>query len=172
MALHKLSAVNDPASLLLRLALGGTMIAHGVRHGRTLPGTANWFKSIGFRRPRMQAGLSSGVEVGAGVAIALGAATPLAASAIVGTMAVAFRTVHQRNGFFVTAEGWEYVAFISTTAAALSALGPGRWSVDHLLGLPQPGSPVQRAAVTAVLGAAGAAIQLGVFWTKPDQVQA
>jgi len=27
------------------------MIAEGVRHGRTLDGTARWFGSIGFRQP-------------------------------------------------------------------------------------------------------------------------
>ncbi|MDT4951147.1 MAG: putative oxidoreductase, partial [Pseudonocardiales bacterium] len=31
------------------------MIAHGLRHGRTLDGTAGWFESIGFKEPRLQA---------------------------------------------------------------------------------------------------------------------
>ena len=79
----------DVARLLLRAARGSTMIAHGVRHGRTLAGTARWFDSIGFRQPRLQAVTSAAVEVGAGTALLAGAATPLAASAVVGTMAVA-----------------------------------------------------------------------------------
>jgi putative oxidoreductase len=83
------------AQLMLRGALGGTMIAHGVRHARTLDGTARWFESIGFRPPRLQAQLSAAVEIGAGAALVAGAATPLAGSALVGTMAVAYRTVRQ-----------------------------------------------------------------------------
>jgi putative oxidoreductase len=153
--------------LILRTALGGTMIAHGVRHGRTLDGTARWFESIGFRRPRLQARLSAAVEIAAGAAVAVGAATPLAGSAMVGTMAVAYRTVHRPNGYFVVAEGWEYVGFISAAAVALSALGPGRFSIDRLLGVDRVGTPLSRAVVTAGLGIAGAAGQLAVFWSQP-----
>ncbi|MDQ2707759.1 MAG: hypothetical protein M3Z25_09045 [Actinomycetota bacterium] len=40
-----------------------------------------------------------------GVALVLGAATPLAASAVVGTMAVAARTVHAPSGFFIVDDG-------------------------------------------------------------------
>ena len=56
----------DVASLVLRAAVGGTMVAHGLRHGRTLEGTAGWFGSIGFRQPRLQATASAVVEVGVG----------------------------------------------------------------------------------------------------------
>jgi putative oxidoreductase len=157
------------AQLLLRGILGGSMIAHGIRHARTLDGTASWFESIGFRQPRLQAQLSAAVEVGAGTALAGGAATPLAASAVVGTMAVAYRTVHQPNGYFITAEGWEYVGFISASAVALAALGPGRLSADRLLGLDNTGKPWQRAALAAGLGIAGATVQLAVFWRRPQQ---
>ncbi|HTR94455.1 MAG TPA: DoxX family protein [Trebonia sp.] len=155
------------AKLLLRGALGGTMIAHGLRHARTLDGTAGWFKSIGFREHRLQAQLSAAVEIGAGAALAGGAATALAASAVVGTMAVAYRTVHRPNGYFITAEGWEYVGFIGAAAVALAALGPGKFSADHLLGLDNQGRPWQRAALAAGLGIGGAAAQLAVFWRQP-----
>jgi putative oxidoreductase len=142
------------------------MIAHGLRHARTLDGTAGWFKSIGFRQHRLQAQLSAAVEIGAGAALAAGAATPLAASAIVGIMAVAYRTVHRPNGYFITAEGWEYVGFIGAAAAALAALGPGKYSADHVLGLEHLGKPRQQAALAAGLGLGGAAAQLGAFWQK------
>src|SRR5262245_48766690 len=102
------------------------MITHGVRHGRTLDGTAGWFRSIGFRQARLQAQLSAAVEIGAGTALVAGAGTPLAASAVVGTMGVAARTVHLPNGFFVNAEGYEYVMNLAIASTALAALGPGR----------------------------------------------
>lgn len=158
------------AALLLRGALGGTMIAHGLKHARTLDGTARWFGSIGFRQPRLQAQLSSAVEVGAGAAVVAGVATPLSASAVVGTMAVAYQSVHRKNGYFITAEGWEYVGLISAAAVALSALGPGRWSVDRLLGLDDVAGPLRRALGTAGIGLAGAAGQLATFWDEPAGV--
>ena len=47
------------ARFLLRTVVGGTMIAHGVKHGRTLQGTAGWFGSIGFKQPMLQARTSA-----------------------------------------------------------------------------------------------------------------
>ncbi|MFC8097721.1 DoxX family protein [Streptomyces sp. NPDC057363] len=157
----------DLARLLLRTAIGGTMITHGVRHGRTLDGTTGWFRSIGFREPRLQAQLSAAVEIGAGAALVVGAATPLAASAVVGTMGVAARSVHVPNGFFVNAEGYEYVANLAVASVALAALGPGRWSVDAALGLDRRLPGHKAAALAAGLGLAGAAAQLAVYWRRP-----
>lgn len=158
----------DTARLVLRVAVGGTMIAHGVKHGRTLDGTAGWFASIGFREPQLQARLSAVVEVGSGAALLAGAATPLSASAVIGTMAVAYRTVHEPNGFFITDEGWEYVGILSCAAAALAGLGGGRYSVDRLMGVDHVGTPIRRVLTAIGLGLAGALGQLSAFWRKPE----
>jgi putative oxidoreductase len=159
------------ARVVLRTTVGATMIAHGMRHAKTLEGTARWFGSIGFKQPKLQAQASAAVEIGAGAALVVGAATPLAASAVVGTMAVAARTVHAPNGFFVIDEGWEYAATLAAASVAISALGPGRFSLDRLVekvapNQPQP-TPFQRAALTAGLGIGAAAAQLAVFWRRP-----
>jgi putative oxidoreductase len=156
------------ARLVLRAAIGGTMVAHGIKHGRTLEGTARWFSSIGFRESKLQAAASALVETGAGVAVLAGAATPLAAAAVVGTMAVAARTVHLPNGFFITGEGYEYVLNLSAASVALAAVGPGGFSVDGLLGIEEKLSPAQRAALAAGLGVGAAALQLAVFWRPKD----
>jgi putative oxidoreductase len=97
----------------------------------------------------------------------MGAGTPLAAAAVVGTMGVAARSVHQPNGFFVTAEGYEYVLNLAAASVALAGLGPGRWSVDRALGLDRRLRGGPAAAVAAGIGLAGAAAQLAVFWRKP-----
>lgn len=157
----------DVAGLVLRTAIGGTLVAHGIRHWRTLDGTARWFGSIGFRQPRLQAAASAVVEVGAGAALIAGAGTPLAASAVVGTMTVAARSVHLENGFFITAEGYEYVLNLSAASVALAAIGPGSLSVDRLLGIHDKLSPAQRVGLAAGLGLAAAAAQLAAFWQRP-----
>jgi putative oxidoreductase len=157
----------DIASLALRAAIGGTMIAHGMKHVRSLEGTSRWFDSIGFRQPQAQAATSAAIEVGAGAALLVGAATPLAASAVVGTMAVAARSVHVPNGFFITAEGYEYVLNLAVASVALAAIGPGALSVDHLLGLDKRTTPLSGAGLAVGLGLAGAATQLAIYWRHP-----
>jgi putative oxidoreductase len=164
---RRMDAGRDVARLLLRLTVGSTMIAHGVRHGRSIDGTAGWFGSIGFREPRLQAQASAAVEVGAGAALILGAATPAAAAAVVGTMGVAARSVHHPNGFFIDGEGYEYVLNLGAAATALAALGPGRWSVDHALGADRRLSGPAVALATAGVGLGAAALQLAMFWRRP-----
>ena len=157
----------NAVQLLLRTSIGGTMIAHGVKHGRSLAGTAGWFGSIGFEQPELQARASAVVEVGAGAALVAGAGTPLAAAAVVGTMAVAARSVHQPNGFFITSEGWEYVGNLAVASIALAAMGPGDWSVDSRLGLGAKLSGARAAAFAAGVGIAAAAAQLALFHRPP-----
>ncbi|MEU8803251.1 DoxX family protein [Spirillospora sp. NPDC048819] len=157
----------ETAQLVLRCVVGVTMAAHGVKHARTLDGTAGWFGSIGFRRPRMQAVASAVVEIGAGLALIAGLATPLAAAAVVGTMAVAALSVHVPNGFFITREGCEYVLNLGIASVAIGVLGTGSASVDGAFGLFSGVSGLQGAALVAGLGLAGAAVQLAVFWRRP-----
>ena len=168
---EKTSTATDFARLMLRSSIGGTMIAHGVKHARSLNGTARWFESIGFRNPELQAKMSAVVEIGAGTALLAGLATPLSASAIVGTMAVAARSVHLPNGFFITNEGYEYVASITAATIALGALGAGRYSADAALGLDNRLSGRRGALITAGLGIIGATAQLTTYWNKPSKVQ-
>ena len=155
--------------LLLRSVIGGTLIAHGVKHGRSLDGTAQWFESIGFRSPRLQARASAVVEVGAGIALVAGAATPIAAAAVIGTMAVAARSVHMTHGFFITSEGWEYVTNLAVASVALAGIGPGWWSVDRALGWDNWRG--DHAAATAIgIGITSAAAQLAFFYKSPADV--
>ncbi|WP_300009241.1 DoxX family protein [Pseudonocardia sp.] len=156
------------AGLVLRASVGSTMVAHGIRHGRSLEGTARWFGSIGFARPRLQAAASAAVEIGAGGLLLVGTATPVAAAAVVGTMAVATRSVHAENGFFITAEGYEYVLTLAAAATAVSALGAGTASVDRWWGRGSGSCALQRVAVTVGLGLGAAAVQLLLFWRRPS----
>jgi putative oxidoreductase len=143
------------------------MIAHGVRHARSLAGTARWFGGIGFEQPELQAKASAVVEIGSGAALIVGAGTPLAAAAVIGTMGVAARSVHVDNGFFVVSEGYEYVMTLAAASVALAAMGPSPFSVDRRIGPFKNRSGPGVGLFSLVLGLAGAAGQLAMFWRKP-----
>jgi putative oxidoreductase len=85
-------------------------------------------------------------------------------------MAVAARTGHVPNGFFITGEGYEYVLNLSAASVALASLGPGPLSVDRMLGVHDKLTHGQRAALTAGLGLGAAAAQLAPFWQAPIPV--
>lgn len=162
--------VVDSASLLLRLVVGLTMAAHGYNHvwgGGGLAGTARWFESIGLRPAKLHAVLSGAGELTAGVALAVGLLTPLAAAFVVGTMVVAGVTAHRRNGFFVFRDGYEYVLLISVVCAAIAVLGPGTVSADRLLGIDSALDGGAGLATTVVLGVLGATVLLLTTWRPP-----
>jgi putative oxidoreductase len=166
----------DIASLVLRLSVGGTLIAHGWNHawgGGRIPGTAGWFASMGLRPGRLHALMATGTELGAGVLLLLGLLTPLAAAGAVGTMTVAFVIAHLRNGFFIfrPGQGYEYVLMIIMVACALGALGGGAVSLDRALGWSDGLAGWAGLAITALAGGIGAALVLVVFW-RPSRVAA
>lgn len=164
----------DIASLVLRVSVGGTLIAHGWNHafgGGKIEGTASWFESMGLRPGRLHALMATATELGAGLLLLLGLLTPLAAAGAVGTMMVAFITAHLRNGFFIfrPGQGCEYVLMIILVACALGALGGAGVSLDRVLGISDDLSGWAGLTITAVAGGLGAALLLAVFWRPARQ---
>jgi len=125
--------------LLLRVVVGGTMFSHGAQKlfgwfgGPGLRGTAGFFESLGWRLPLALAFLAGLAET-SGVAFALGLLTPLAALGIAVVMLNAIFVVHWRNGFFNGNGGLEFPLTLATVAVAVAATGPGRFSIDRLIG--------------------------------------
>jgi hypothetical protein len=60
----------------------------------------------------------------------------------------------RRNGFWNQHQGFEYPLFIATVAAVLAFAGPGKWSVDHVLGLTGHHVVWGGASVAAAIGVA------------------
>jgi putative oxidoreductase len=148
----------DLGLLLLRLGAGGVLAAHGTQKlfgwfgGGGLEGTGAAKEAIGYAPGKASATAAGLAEAGGGTLLALGLATPAAGAAAAGAMAGA-ATVHVPNGFFAQSGGYEYAASLGLTAAGLAVTGPGRLSLDHLLG-----HTVNRGwMVPAALGATAAA---------------
>jgi putative oxidoreductase len=126
----------DLALLLIRIVVGGTMMAHGVNHwvgGGKIAGTASWFEGLGLRHGRLQAWASVVTEIGAGALLVLGLLTSLASAAVISITLVAGLLAHRRNGFFVFKDGYEYVLVLAVVAASLAMLGPGEVSLDRAI---------------------------------------
>jgi len=161
---------SDFALLVLRLWAGIVMIAHGANHARSLEGTTNWFASVGFRAPRLNALLSAVNELAIGFALILGLLTAPAAAGSAATMFVAFWAIHRFAGFFVfhrPDEGYEYVVTLMVAALVMAMVGPGAVSVDAVLGLDEALDGWVGAGIFVAGLAAGAGL-LAAFWRKPQ----
>ena len=125
--------------LLLRVVVGGTMFSHGAQKlfgwfgGPGLRGTAGFFGSLGWRSPLAMA-FVAGLAETSGLALAAGLLTPLAALGITVVLLNAIFVVHLKNGFFNGDGGIEFPLALASVAVALAATGPGRFSIDRLLG--------------------------------------
>lgn len=165
---------NAAGLLVLRVAVGAVMMAHGWNHifgGGRIEGTARWFETLGMTPGRLHAWTASITELGAGLMLVLGLLTPLAAAGVVGLMVVAWATNHRKNGFFIfrPGEGWEYVMTLSAAGVALCLLGPGDASLDRALGLTDLPASLHWAA--AALGPSAAAFLLAVCWRPTSAVR-
>lgn len=153
--------------LVLRVAVGLTMVAHGYNHawgGGKIAGTAGWFESMGLRPGRLHAWAATVNELVAGTLLVLGLLTPFACAGIIAVMAMAFTIDHRKRGFFIfkPGQGWEYVMNLAVVSLALATIGPGELSVDDALGLDLFGWT--GLAIAVVLGLGSAAGMLAVFW--------
>lgn len=117
------------AAMILRLALGAMLIAHGLLKVMvfTLPGTVQFFASVGF--PGWLAYLVVAAEIGGGVLLLAGTMTRGVSLLLVPIMLGAM-SVHWHNGWVFSAPngGWEYPAFLTVALIVQALLGSGAFA--------------------------------------------
>jgi putative oxidoreductase len=152
--------------LLIRVVLGGIMVAHGSQKlfgwfgGPGLAGMGGWLESMGFKPARLHASVVGLAEFGGGALLVLGLLTPLGTAAVAGVMFVAIATVHWRNGFFNSSRGYEFNLLIVAAAIGLAITGPGEISIDHVAGWTLAGPTWGLAALGISALAAGSVLAL------------
>ncbi|WP_018151532.1 DoxX family protein [Leeia oryzae] len=118
------------AALVLRLALGSMFIAHGLLKVMvfTLPGTAQFFATVGF--PGWLAYPTAFAELAGGAALILGVYPRLVAAGLI-PLLIGASTVHLGNGWSFTNPngGWEYPVFLVAAALTLALLGDGAFAL-------------------------------------------
>jgi putative oxidoreductase len=150
--------------LLLRTVVGLTLAAHGAQKllgwfdGPGLDAVGQGMEMLGFRPGRRHAQMAGLVELGGGLLLALGLATPVGAALGASVMLVAAVTAHVKNGFFLASGGYEFTLVLGVAALSIAFTGPGAVSIDALLGYSFSGASWGLASL--LIGAAGAGIQL------------
>jgi putative oxidoreductase len=139
-----LSTTDSALPTLLRLSLGGVILAHGLQKvfgwfdGYGVAGTMKFFASVGIPAPFGALVIVS--DFLGSLALVLGFATRLSALGAFAVMLGAMLIVHLPNGFFMNwggaphGEGYEFHLLALAMAASLVISGGGRASVDAWLG--------------------------------------
>ena len=118
------------AALVLRVTLGVMFIAHSLilKHFMyTLPGTAQFFESIGL--PGVLAYLTFWAELLGGIALVAGFATRWVSLALIPIL-IGATWVHIGNGWVFSAAngGWEYPVFLIAASLVQALLGDGKYA--------------------------------------------
>jgi putative oxidoreductase len=155
----------DLALLALRLVVGLSFAAHGAQKlfgafgGHGIEGTAGFFEQIGLRPGKLHAWAAATTEFLGGLAIALGIVTPIPAAALIAVMTAAVLTVHLKNGFFSTNQGYELNLVLAAALFALAGIGAGAWSLDNALSIDMTGAAWALGALgVGILGGLAAVI--------------
>jgi putative oxidoreductase len=150
--------------LLLRLAVGLTLAAHGAQKlfgwfgSPGLEAIGAGMEQLGFVPGRRNAFLAGLAETGGGLLLALGLLTPLAAAIVFAVMVVAGVSAHFQRGFFLMNGDYEYTLILAVSGLSLAFTGPGRLSLDSIVGLDVSG--VRWGLAALLVGLAGSSIQL------------
>jgi putative oxidoreductase len=139
-----LATNDDITPTVLRVALGGVVLAHGLQKvfgwfgGYGIQGTMGFFASLGM--PPAVGALVIISDFLGSLALIAGLATRFSAAAAGLVMLGAVALVHAPNGFFMNwagaphGEGYEFHVLALAMAASLVVTGGGRASLDRWLG--------------------------------------
>jgi putative oxidoreductase len=123
----------DYAALVLRLSLGTMFVAHAMLKLLvfTLPGTVQFFQSLGLPGPLAYATFAA--ELVGGLLLIAGVGTRWVAAALVPVLLGA-AWAHAGNGWVFSAPngGWEYPVFLTAAAVAQVLLGDGAYALGNL----------------------------------------
>lgn len=128
-------STQDIGALVLRVGAGAVFAAHGAQHlfgwfgGPGRDGFAELLQTLGFSSGKFFATIAGLTELGGGLLLVLGLATPLGVAAAVGMMINAVFALHLKLGFWQTFG--DLAVLLGLSAITIALIGPGVYSMDR-----------------------------------------
>jgi putative oxidoreductase len=140
--------LDDVGLLATRSAVGLALASHGAQKafgwfkGPGPKGAAAFMESLGFVPGGPYALASAYTEIAAGTLMTLGFLGSLGPALLLSGQTVAATSVHAKNGFYASRSGVELNTMYIAAALTLAIAGPGKFSLDELLGLQKLHKPL------------------------------
>jgi putative oxidoreductase len=163
---------------VMRAIVGALFMGHGLQKlmgwfgGHGLEATGESFEGLGLRPGKPHAAAAGLAETAGGALLCAGFLTPLGASMVTGSMAVAVHKIHFKNGVWVSEGGFEYNLVLAAVAFACAADGPGALSLDERLGIKMSGPGFALAELGAALAGAAAVVNRPRLMPSPPAMDA
>ena len=119
--------------LFLRLVLAYGFYEPAKMKWSDIDSVAEWFGSMGYPLPALQAYLAASTEALGVLLLTLGLATRLISIPLIIVMIVAIVTVHLPHGFSSGDNGFEIPLYYMLMLFVLVAHGAGKFSVDNFI---------------------------------------
>jgi putative oxidoreductase len=124
------SAASSHVLSILRIVAGLLFVEHGTTKVLNFPpGAKGGGMGVHFTS---LAGVSGGIELLFGALVVIGLFSRFSAFILCGEMAVAYFTVHFKNGFYPILNGGELAVLYCFVFLYIAVAGPGPWSIDGL----------------------------------------
>ncbi len=128
-----LEKFQDLSLLFLRLILAYGFYDPATMKWSDIDSVAEWFGSMGYPLPTLQAYMAASTEALGVLLLTLGLATRLISIPLIIVMIVAIVTVHLPHGFSSGDNGFEIPLYYILMLFVLIAHGAGKFSIDYLI---------------------------------------
>jgi len=125
--------LKDLPLLLIRLVLAYGFYGPAMMKWNDIHAIGDWFKSLGYPFPYLNAYMAGITEVAGFILLLLGLGTRLISIPLMVVMLVAITTVHLANGFQAGSNGFEIPLYYFIMLFTLFVYGPGKISLDYFI---------------------------------------
>lgn len=130
---ESITQLQDLALLFIRLILAYGFYMPAMNKWGNMQGIAQWFESMNYPLPTLNAYLAGTAEAAGVVLLFFGLGTRIISIPLMITMLVAIFTVHLGNGFAAGDNGIEIPLYYFLMLVLLLAYGSGKYSIDYFL---------------------------------------
>lgn len=119
--------------LLIRLTLAYGFYNPAISKLKDINGIGQWFESMNYPLPYLNAYLATGTEILGVLLLVLGLGTRFISIPLIIVMVVAATTLHWGNGFNASDNGFEIPLYYMLMLLTLVVYGAGKFSIDKLI---------------------------------------